>query len=204
MFTESAGDLAQLSAEYHQRHSPANSAEHFIVDTLISNEWRRRRLRCVEADLRVVATNLVPDTFPDKQPGDDEPAGSRDAIVNATGPFRRLQRVVNSYERNYRRALKELQGIEVARGHALRTPQSEQFKPDSTFSASFCNPSQTPPPAAPRPAPAPPSDGLDTPANPAEPQPFAPDRGPTPPPIACKPSPPDSLAPPKPSGRGSA
>src|ERR1700678_1929928 len=38
MFTGFAEDLAELAAEYHELHSPVN------------NEWRLRRLRCVEAN----------------------------------------------------------------------------------------------------------------------------------------------------------
>ena len=57
MFTESAADLAELAAEYHDLHQPANAGERFLVDTLVNNEWRLRRMRCVEADLWVVAHN---------------------------------------------------------------------------------------------------------------------------------------------------
>jgi hypothetical protein len=50
MFAESAEDLAEL-AEYHEFHSSANAQERFLVDTLVYNLWRFRRLRVVEADL---------------------------------------------------------------------------------------------------------------------------------------------------------
>jgi hypothetical protein len=50
MFSESAEDLAELATEYHELHSPANPEERFLVDTLVNNEWRLRRLRLVEAD----------------------------------------------------------------------------------------------------------------------------------------------------------
>src|ERR1700678_4845196 len=58
MFTESADDLALLAAEYHELHAPANAGERFLVDTMINNEWRLRRLRCVEAELWYAATKL--------------------------------------------------------------------------------------------------------------------------------------------------
>src|SRR6202043_3135895 len=57
MFSESAADLAELTDEYHQQHSPAGSAERFLVDTLVNNEWRLRRLRRVEADLWAASSN---------------------------------------------------------------------------------------------------------------------------------------------------
>jgi hypothetical protein len=45
MFSESAEDLAQLAAEYHELYISANVDERYLVDTLINNEWRLRRLR---------------------------------------------------------------------------------------------------------------------------------------------------------------
>jgi beta-xylosidase len=38
MFDEKPEDLAELSAEYHEHHSPANSDESFLVDTLVHNQ----------------------------------------------------------------------------------------------------------------------------------------------------------------------
>src|SRR5580658_10458465 len=51
MFDETAADLAELAAELHEQYSPADPTERFLVDTLVHNEWRLRRLRNVEADL---------------------------------------------------------------------------------------------------------------------------------------------------------
>ena len=64
MFGESAEDLAQLAAEYHELYSPANADERFLVDTLVNNEWRLRRLRCVEAELWHAATRRKTQTSP--------------------------------------------------------------------------------------------------------------------------------------------
>jgi hypothetical protein len=143
MFDETAEDLAELAAEYHKQYSPANPKERFLVDTLVNNEWRLRRLRRVEAELWEHATNA----FLTKNI--EAPAcSSGDAFATATPTFVHLQQVVNSCERTYHRALKELK---VARGHALRspqadpTPQPEQSKPTSTSSASFRQNSKTSP-----------------------------------------------------------
>ena len=65
MFSESAEDLAELAAEYHELYSPANADERFLVDTLVNNEWRLRRLRCVEADLWRAANNLFIENHPE-------------------------------------------------------------------------------------------------------------------------------------------
>src|SRR5580658_5150624 len=58
MFDEKAEDLAELAAEYHEHHSPADPGQRFLVDTLIANEWRIRRLRRAEAELWDHATNI--------------------------------------------------------------------------------------------------------------------------------------------------
>src|ERR1700678_2517349 len=99
MFTESAGDLAELAAEYHELHCPADADERFLVDTLINNEWRLRRLRCVEADLWRAAHNA----FLDKHT-EIETADFGDAFTGSGPVFERLQRIINSCERHYRNA----------------------------------------------------------------------------------------------------
>src|ERR1700693_5924818 len=57
MFDEKAEDLAELAAEYHHPHTPADSDQCLLVDTLVHNEWRRRRMRRVEADFWYHAYN---------------------------------------------------------------------------------------------------------------------------------------------------
>jgi hypothetical protein len=192
VFDESAEDLAELAAEYHEHHSPADPGQRFLVDTLVNNEWRLRRARRVEAELWEHATNtfLVNNT--------EAPAcSSGDAFATASGQFERLQRIVNSCERTYHRALKELQS-QVARGHALRSsqpeagpaaapapaPQPEQSAPTSADLVSFAHQPKTPPPAAPKPPdaapPTPPLAGQHASASPAETRPRSPDRSPDP------------------------
>jgi len=117
MFDEKAEDLAELAAEYHEHHSPADPEQRFLVDTLVANEWRLRRLRRVEAELWGHATTAFLEN------NTEAPAcSSGDAFATAAPIFDRLQRVVNSCERTYHRALKELR---VARAHGLRSPELE-------------------------------------------------------------------------------
>jgi len=117
MFDEKAEDLAELAAEYHEHHSPADPDQRFLVDTLVNNEWRLRRLRRVEAELWGHATTAFLEN------NTETPAcSSGDAFATAAPIFDRLQRVVNSCERTYHRALKELR---VARAHGLRSPELE-------------------------------------------------------------------------------
>src|SRR5580698_10001927 len=51
IFTESAEDLAELTAEYHEHYLTANPAERCLVDALIETEWRLRRMPRVEAGI---------------------------------------------------------------------------------------------------------------------------------------------------------
>ena len=140
MFDESAQDLAELTAEYHEQHNPSNATERELVDTLVHNEWRLRRMRRVEAVLWEHAAN----SYLTQHPG-EEACNSADAFVTNSGAFERLQRIVNACERNYHRALKELNRIEVARGHARRASQPEESTPAPTPVIPF---RQTPQPQA--------------------------------------------------------
>jgi len=148
MFTESADDLALLAAEYHELHSPANADERFLVDTMINNEWRLRRLRCVEADLWLATHNL----FLEKN-AEIEKADHGDAFT-ASGPaFERLQRIINSCERHYRNARKDLQEAQAVRNQPQTTPQPEETKTASESSGSIRTNPENAATAAPKPSP---------------------------------------------------
>jgi hypothetical protein len=192
MFDEKAEDLAELAAEYHEHHSPADPGQRFLVDTLVNNEWRLRRQRRVEAELWDTATNA----FLEKNT--EAPAcSSGDAFATAAPTFERLQRVVNSCERAYHRALKELQRQKVGQalssvnvpvnvpanpgppppnagpeaGHTPATaPQPQQSTTIYAKMASFRQNPETPPPTPP----------LATPASPAETDPEPSDPFPNP------------------------
>jgi hypothetical protein len=125
MFDEKAEDLAELAAEYHEHHNPADPGQRFLVDTLVSNEWRLRRLRRVEAELWQSASNL----FLEKD--SEAPAcSSGDAFATAAPMFERLQRVVNACERTYHRALKQLK-VGQALPPADPSPVPQQAEPAS-------------------------------------------------------------------------
>ena len=198
MFDEKPEDLAELAAEYHDHHNPADPDQRLLVDTLVHNEWRLRRMRRVEADLWYRAYN----TFVVKNIEVTLKCTSGDAFATDSATFERLQRLVNSCERVYHRALKELQRLQAQAevGQALPpanpgpqpqkarpepeatpTPQAEQSKPASTSSASFHHNSQPPASAASQPVPARPFTGSDASTNPSESQPSATDLDPKPP-----------------------
>jgi hypothetical protein len=101
MFDEKPEDLAELAAEYHEHHRPADADQRFLVDTLVHNEGRLRRTRRVEANLWYHAYDacLV------KNIETTLTCTSGDAFATDSYTFERLQL--------------------VARGHALRCPQPE-------------------------------------------------------------------------------
>jgi hypothetical protein len=145
MFSESAEDLAELAAEYHELHSPANPEERFLVDTLVNNEWRLRRLRVVEADLWQSAVDAYLENHTET-----ESATTGQAFVACGPAFERLQRIVNSCQRHYRNAIKELQALQVAPAEPATTPQPKATTTTSESPGSFCtNPETAAPKAAP-------------------------------------------------------
>jgi hypothetical protein len=165
MFDETPEDLAELSAEYHEHHNPADSDQRFLVDTLVNYEWRIRRIRRVEAALWQTASN----TFLVKNIETTSTCTSGDAFATDSATFERLQRVANSCERVYYRAHQELERLQAQTkvGQAFPpanpgaaqsdpepaaepAPQPEQSKSTSSSSASFRENSQN---AAPQPPP---------------------------------------------------
>jgi hypothetical protein len=110
MFDETAEDLAELAAELHELYSPADATERFLVDTLINNEWRLRRLRSVDADLWQTSVN----TYLEKHT-EIERASSGDAFATSGTAFERLQRIVALQEASRRLAIdnRELVGVRL-------------------------------------------------------------------------------------------
>src|SRR5580698_7503416 len=152
MFHESAEDLAELAAEYHELYSPANVDERFLVDTLVNNEWRLRRLRCVEADLWRAANNLFIENHPEI--GESAPG---DAFESSGPAFDRLQRIMNSCQRQYLYARKELKALQATRSRHENTPQPVETTTASKSPGSFytnpISPSPNPPVSVGRDAP---------------------------------------------------
>ncbi len=158
MFDESVEDLAEFAAEIHEQYNPADATERFLVDTLINNEWRLRRLRSVESDLWQTGV----DTYLNKHT-ERERGSSSEAFFTIAPAFERLQRIVNCCERNYHRALKQLLALQAARDSAQPTPQPEDSTTTSQSSGSFRQSPQNPPTPAADPI-----------QNPPEPAPIAP------------------------------
>jgi hypothetical protein len=86
---EDPAELEALAANYHRQFHPSSPLQQFLVDALIHGDWQLRRLRKLEAELWDREMSL----------GDD-PFSTR---------LLRLTRRIDSAERSYYRALKELQ-----------------------------------------------------------------------------------------------
>jgi hypothetical protein len=139
---ETAEDLAQITAEFSEKFRPADATERFLVETLIHNEWRLRRMRRVEAAVweQALGKHAALDA---RSPGQ--------ALPTAVAALDRLQRIIDSCQRNYHRALKELISLQQARvknrhaesktvgGAAPRNKKtSETIEPfDSSFQTLF-------------------------------------------------------------------
>jgi hypothetical protein len=131
---ESAAALAALTAEYYDRYQPATPEHRALVDTLISSDWLLRRLRLAESQLWEHAFERM-----DRWDSETEaPLG--EAFSSNSQAFSRLQRRIDSADRNYHRALKELRRLQPP---AAPHPDKIGFVPQASPT-----PAQTPPPAA--------------------------------------------------------
>lgn len=119
-------DPAELTAAYRERYNPSSFHEHFLVDSLVHKESRLRQLRAVEANIWEQAANIFLQETP--------------AAAAATRALLRIQRVMDSYQDNYHRTLKELE--------RLRASQTRPSKAASAKLVPFRQNPQTPPEAA--------------------------------------------------------
>jgi hypothetical protein len=103
---ESPEDLETLALDYHRRFHPDAPEQSFLVDSLIQSEWLLRRYHKVEAQLWTyeLASLLTPNK--------KCPLGL--AFNRGCDTFTRLQRRIDSAERNYHRALDKLQRFQSA------------------------------------------------------------------------------------------
>ena len=115
---ESADDLAALTQEYYARFAPAVPEARALVDALISSEWQMRRLRHVETDLWAYLIDLFHD---DSEP---DPHLTGHILDSRAEVFARLQRRIDSAQRNYLRALKELRTLPPAEDDESAEPDS--------------------------------------------------------------------------------
>jgi hypothetical protein len=95
--------LEQLTAEYIGRYHPVTPEARALVDILITSEWQLRRLRRAEAILWEGGLNF----------NKDKPFPMANVVINHGPTFDRLQRRINSTQRNFERALAELRRVQA-------------------------------------------------------------------------------------------
>jgi hypothetical protein len=149
---EDRAALEALTQEYVDRFHPTTPEQRHFVDILIRDDWQLRRL--AKVDTQIWERELI---SPLKY---EENAPHGRAYASGSTTFFRLQRRMDSLERSYQRALRELQRLEaieeegaqasaceVGQGHALPpprigfVPQKSAQPPDPTI-LSFAPPSR--------------------------------------------------------------
>ena len=152
IFDESAEALDNLTGEYHERFNPADAAERALVDTLIDNEWRIRRMRRVEADTWAQSRAATLENRRRYTKDTSQVVSVSDIFHGDIKKFVAVQRAITTCERNLRASLKELRILQTARASEVQPEpeaEPEETKATSTPSASFPNNPQTPLPQAP-------------------------------------------------------
>ena len=100
---ETPADLEYLKNEYRDRFCPSTPEQRMLVDTLVDCEWLLRRFRRVEAQL-----------WEDGMQGTIHKTILGESYRRNCDPFTRLQRRIDSTQRNYRNALHELERLQAA------------------------------------------------------------------------------------------
>ncbi len=167
---EDPAKLDTLRDEYVQRFCPALPEQRDLVDILVRSTWTLRRFAVAEAQIWSYEMDRAFEL--------DENSPIGHAFCRSDRTLTRLQRMVNSTQRNYRDALKELERLQAL-------PIDLDLPPAPVIEI-------VPPPEAPTPSPRPP-----TPAPPQPPEPktvnpsreFVSSSSAPPPPIAPKTAP---------------
>src|SRR5271169_977087 len=101
---EAVADLDALTADYIERFHPATPEQRHYVDTLIRDDWQLRRLAKADAEIWEYEMQTA------WKLNEDCPVGQ--AFYNGDRVFMRLQRGIDSTERSYTRALRELERLQ--------------------------------------------------------------------------------------------
>jgi len=112
---EDPANLEALAAEYRERWPTDTPERRMLVDTLVNCEWMLRRIRRGEASFW---------KYKEERTFLDTPNREGRVIDFGDMVYDRLQRRINSIQRNYLRALKELQNLEKAEAAAAQPPEA--------------------------------------------------------------------------------
>ena len=102
---EKAANLEILKTEYYDRYRPTAPEQRMLVDTLIDAEWLLRRFRVVEAQLWEHGAQFALKPEPEIE--------LAKALRDNAEYFTRLQRRIDTAQRNYRNALQELERLQA-------------------------------------------------------------------------------------------
>ena len=105
---EDPARLAALLTEYQERFETSTPERRMLVDTLVTCEWLLRRLTRAEASFWQYEAERTESLIYSNKQVDGR------VLYHGDRVFERLQRRINSIQRNYHRALKELQSLEAA------------------------------------------------------------------------------------------
>ena len=97
---ESRADYEALTTEYYASYHPATPAQRFLVDTMIKSEWLSRRYMTIDAaiwerELIITQSTSLGLVF-----------------LRSSETFARVDRRINSAQRNFQQALKQLLAIQ--------------------------------------------------------------------------------------------
>ena len=120
---EKAANLETLKTEYYDRYHPTAPEQRMLVDTLIDAEWLLRRFRVVEAQLWEQGAQFALKPEPEIE--------LAKALRDNAEYFTRLQRRIDTAQRNYRNALQELQHLQ-AENRPLPDPEPAPQSAEST------------------------------------------------------------------------
>jgi hypothetical protein len=114
---EKAANLETLKTEYHDRFHPTTPEQRMLVDTLIDADWLLRRFRIVEAQLWEEGALSA------FKPNDEITLGQ--SYCENANQFTRLQRRIDTAQRNYRNALQDLQRLQAENRPPDPAPQPD-------------------------------------------------------------------------------
>ena len=132
---EDPAKLTTLTEEYFQRYCPALPEQRDLVDILVRSTWTLRRLATAEAQVWTYQMDARCALNAEAPMGHAFNFGDRS--------LSRLQRMVNSTQRNFRDALRELQRLQAPEP----APQPTETKPVNS-SKEFVSSTSVPPPSA--------------------------------------------------------
>jgi len=142
---ENRADLDALSGEYYQRFQPRLPEQRDLVDILVRATWTLRRLAYAEAQVWSYKMDRALESC------ENAPLGW--VFTNFDQTLTRLQRIVNSVQRNYRDALRQLERSEPTPKPdpvAVLAPDPQPTEPKPvTPSEEFVSSTSAPPPPAP-------------------------------------------------------